>query len=105
MSNEEQRNLAGLISLITELQKTIQILTAKLDKYEKLNGNLSDVQPTAAATPVVPMPGTATGNGYMSGFNFGQDAATNLNLNPNASSFEWRDYPSVLLFLATRVFK
>ena len=35
MSGVDQQTMAGLIALITELQKTIQILTAKLDKYEK----------------------------------------------------------------------
>ena len=38
MSSEDSQNLAGLIALISDLQKTIQILTAKLDKYEKKNG-------------------------------------------------------------------
>ena len=39
--SKDSENLAGLIALITDLQKTIQILTAKLDKYEKQNENLN----------------------------------------------------------------
>ena len=38
--SKDSENLAGLIALITDLQKT-QILTAKLDKYEKQNENLN----------------------------------------------------------------
>ena len=92
MSNGESQNLEGLIKLITELQKTIQVLTAKLEKYEMKNDNLADT-PRISTVPTVPMPGSSGISGLgqvpVSGF-----PTLSLNLNPgvSATDFQWKNY-------------
>ena len=87
MSSEDSQNLAGLIALISDLQKTIQILTAKLDKYEKKNGESEE--PRVSSVPVVPMPGSSSMPNLSSALSSGLPTP---NLNPSMSAYQWRNY-------------